>query len=39
MHCVAGELSCIQQHEADPDETCGDGLDNDCNGMIDDGCD
>jgi hypothetical protein len=37
MQCVNGSMQCVQDNEPQP-EICGDGLDNNCNGIIDDGC-
>lgn len=36
--CVGGDIICEQNVAAAPDETCGNGLDDDCNGAADDGC-
>jgi hypothetical protein len=35
--CQGGSLACLQNVQPSP-EVCGDGLDNDCNGLVDDGC-
>ena len=37
LSCSGGTLVCGQNIQAQP-ETCGDGLDNDCNGVVDNGC-
>jgi hypothetical protein len=36
--CTNGMLKCTQNVMAAPSETCGDGLDNNCNGQVDEGC-
>ena len=36
--CTVGTLQCVQNMQAAPTETCGNGLDDDCNGTADDGC-
>lgn len=36
--CQSGKLACQGTFAKAPKEQCGDGLDNDCNGKIDDGC-
>ncbi len=36
--CVGGAIVCQQNVPAAAAETCGNGLDDDCNGMADDGC-
>src|SRR5439155_1059237 len=36
-HCVSGSLSCVQTTMAGA-EVCGNGLDDDCDGMTDEGC-
>lgn len=38
LTCNAGKLSCVQALAKGAKDECGDGLDNDCNGTIDDGC-
>ncbi|MEW5849789.1 MAG: MopE-related protein [Myxococcota bacterium] len=35
--CVGGALSCVQNIPAGP-EQCGDALDNDCDGLVNEGC-
>jgi hypothetical protein len=37
MTCTNGSLQCVQNNQSQP-EVCGDGLDNNCNGIVDDGC-
>lgn len=37
LTCVGGGLSC-QQNNVPVAETCGNGLDDNCNGLVDDGC-
>ncbi|MBI4952762.1 MAG: hypothetical protein HY908_12075 [Myxococcales bacterium] len=36
-HCVAGALSCVQNVQASA-ENCANGLDDDCNGTVNNGC-
>ncbi|MCA9652627.1 MAG: hypothetical protein KC501_22105 [Myxococcales bacterium] len=36
--CNLGSLDCVQDMMAAPSDTCGNGLDDDCNGSADDGC-
>ena len=36
--CVNGTLQCVQQVQAAATDTCGDNLDNNCNGTVDEGC-
>ena len=38
LQCVEGARICVANETADAEETCGDDLDNDCNGEADDGC-
>ncbi len=38
LTCDGGATTCMQNFIPSPDEICGDGLDNDCNGLVDDGC-
>jgi hypothetical protein len=33
-----GTFGCVQQVQAQPTDTCGDNIDNDCNGIVDDNC-
>eukprot|EP00698_Gefionella_okellyi_P021938 TRINITY_DN71_c0_g1_i1.p1 TRINITY_DN71_c0_g1~~TRINITY_DN71_c0_g1_i1.p1 ORF type:complete len:728 (+),score=145.34 TRINITY_DN71_c0_g1_i1:105-2288(+) len=37
LDCIAQGLTCHQIKESSP-EVCGDGLDNDCDGVVDNGC-
>jgi hypothetical protein len=37
MQCEGGSMQCVQNTQPQ-NEICGDGLDNNCNGLIDDGC-
>ena len=37
LTCQSGSLQCMQNQQPVA-EICGDGLDNDCNGFVDDGC-
>lgn len=37
--CQAGQPASCPPLEPDLEDSCGDGLDNNCNGLIDDGCD
>ena len=38
LACAGGKLSCVQTFTKAAKDECGDGLDNDCNGTIDEGC-
>ncbi len=38
LTCTSGALECVPDQVAQPDEICGNSLDDDCNGMDDDGC-
>ncbi|MEM9457011.1 MAG: MopE-related protein [Myxococcota bacterium] len=38
QQCVGGSLSCQQNQMAEPDEICGNNLDDDCNGQVDEDC-
>ena len=37
IHCVNGSLQC-QRNQGPSTEVCGDGVDNDCDGSVDEGC-
>lgn len=36
--CQNGVFGCVQQVQAQATDTCGDNVDNDCNGVVDQGC-
>jgi len=36
--CVNGNRVCMRDNEPEPDELCDNNLDDDCNGMVNDGC-
>jgi hypothetical protein len=38
VHCQNGALACVQNVQAQPSETCSNGLDDDCDGQTDEGC-
>ncbi len=38
MTCQGAAFGCVQQQQAIATDTCGDGLDNDCDGTVDEGC-
>ena len=38
MTCSGGSLVCQQNNQALPQEICGNGLDDNCNGQVDEGC-
>jgi hypothetical protein len=38
MLCSGGSLSCVQQNQAQATDMCGDNVDNDCDGTVDEGC-
>ena len=38
QQCQAGSLKCTQNQQAAPSDTCGNGLDDNCNGQTDENC-
>jgi hypothetical protein len=38
MTCQGAAFGCVQQQQAIATDTCGDALDNDCDGTVDEGC-
>jgi hypothetical protein len=38
LTCLDAFLDCVPDVAPAPSETCGDGIDDDCNGFVDDGC-
>lgn len=38
LTCQSGSLNCVQNQSASPTEICGNGLDDNCNSLTDEGC-